>query len=37
MAMEDRLGLLGGAGREWDGLGFWGYQVRTVAFGEDGQ
>ena len=31
------LWLQRGRGREWDGLGVWGYQMQTIAFGVDKQ
>ena len=31
------LWLLRGRGREWEGLGVWGQQMQTIAFGADKQ
>ena len=37
MDLGNRLVVAKGEGREWDGLGVWGEQMQTVAFGMDKQ
>ena len=33
--LENRLMVAKGKGREWYGLGAWGYQMQTIALGMD--
>ena len=35
MDLENRLGVAKGEEGEWDGLGIWGSQMQTMAFGMD--
>ena len=35
MDLRIDLWLSRGRGREWDGLGAWGQQMQTIAFGRD--
>ena len=37
MDLENSFVVAKGEGREWEGLGVWGSQMQTIAFGMDKQ